>query len=123
MSVKPPRMLRTRQTIANPLEALEHEVLQEKMATLSRLGRRLEKTLEQVAAFEAAASEGDRHGEAAAEREMLLSEAGEALWHFVIQREAMGLRNTEQMLRQYRVPPAVRARMGMARRPKRSKTP
>lgn len=122
MSVKPPRIF-ARQTAANPLEALEHEVLQEKVATLGRLGRRLESALEQVAAFEAAAGEGNRRSEAAAEREMLLSQAGEALWHFVIQREAMGLRNTEKMLREYRVPPAVRARMGMARRPQRSKSP
>jgi hypothetical protein len=107
MSVRPPRIL-ARQTAPNPLEALDHEVLQEKVATLSRLGRRLERALERLAASQAAA---------AAEREARLAEAGEALWHFVVQREAMGLCNTEQALRAYKVPGPVRARMGMARRP------
>ena len=40
---------------------------------------------------------------------------GKALWYLVVQREACGLRNTEAMLTEYRVPPAVRLRMGVAR--------
>lgn len=115
MSVRPPRIL-ARQSAENPLEALQHEVLQEKVSTLSRLGRRLEQALERLAACEAAVA-GDRRDVAVDEREALLAEAGEALWHYVIQRDAMGLRGTEQALKAYRVPPSVRARMGMARRP------
>lgn len=114
MSVRPPRIL-ARQTAPNPLETLEHEVLQEKMAALSRLGRRLERALQRFAECEAAA-DGNYHGQAVGDREALLAEAGEALWYFVIQREAMGLRDTERVLRTYRVPPAVRARMGVVPR-------
>ena len=117
MSVRPPRIF-ARHSAASPLQALEHEVLQEKMATLSRAGRRLEESIDRLLVFEASAG-GDLGREAAAERETLLAAAGEAMWHFVIQREAMGLRNTEQALRAYRVPAAVRARMGMAPRPQK----
>lgn len=114
MRVRPPRIL-ARQKAPNPLETLEHEVLQEKMATLSRLGWRLERALQRFAECEAAA-DGSYHGQAVGDREALLAEAGEALWYFVIQREAMGLRDTERVLRTYRVPPAVRARMGVVPR-------
>jgi hypothetical protein len=112
MSVRPPRILARRRD-DNPLQGLEHELLEEKAATLSRLGRRLEQALERLAAFEA---EGSGPHRTAGERERLLGEAGEALWHLVIQREAMGLRNTEQALRAYKVPQAVRLRMGAAPR-------
>lgn len=112
MSVRPPRILGRRRD-DNPLQGLQHEVLEEKVATLSRLGRRLEQALERLAAFEEAEAGGGWH-RAAGERERLLSEAGEALWHLVIQREAMGLRNTEQALKIYEVPQAVRLRMGAA---------
>lgn len=111
MNVRPPRIL-ARRAPDNPLSALEHELLQEKVATLSRLGRRLERALARLAACEAA--DGPLRNEPGSEREALLAEAGEALWHFVIQREAMGLRNTEQVLRAYGVPKAVRLRMGAA---------
>ena len=114
MNVRPPRLL-ARQSADNPLQALEHEMLQEKVTTLSRLGRRLEEALERLAACEAAA--GSERGGAEEEREALLGAAGEALWHYVIQREAMGLRGTEQALRAYCVPPSVRVRIGMTRPP------
>ncbi len=46
-----------------------------------------------------------------------------ALWHFVVQREACGLRDMRYVLRDYRVPPEVAARMGVmpptAARPRR----
>ena len=35
-----------------------------------------------------------------------------ALWHFVVQREACGLRDLRYVLRDYRVPHEVYARMG-----------
>ena len=36
-----------------------------------------------------------------------------ALWNLVVQREACGLRDTRYLLRDYRVPPEVAARMGL----------
>jgi hypothetical protein len=108
--VRPPGILAPKRE-PDPLDALQQEILGEQMATLSRLGRRLAEALEVLAACE-------QGGEACApgEREARLAEAGEAAWHFVVQREAMGLRNTEAALRHYRVPPAVRLRMGTRRR-------
>ena len=45
-------------------------------------------------------------------RAQLVSAASVALWHFVVQREACGLRDMRQVLRDYRIPPEVAARMG-----------
>ena len=41
-----------------------------------------------------------------------MAEASDALWHFVVQREACGLRDLRYVLRDYRVPSEVAARMG-----------
>jgi hypothetical protein len=93
------------------VDLLEYELVQEKAATLSRIGRRLQAALDALAAFDAA-------GEAdAARREALVSEAGEALWYYVVQREVCGLRDSEAVVRHLGVPREVRLRMGY--RPKR----
>jgi len=42
----------------------------------------------------------------------LVANAGHALWLFVVQREAIGLRDTGQLMRDYRVPAEVQHRMG-----------
>lgn len=95
------------------LPALEYELMQEKAATLGRLARNFEQALAALAEFDRASGAG---GNAPAEREQLLDEAGEALWCFLVQREACGLRNSEGVLREYRVPAAVRRRIGVVRR-------
>ncbi|HYY27922.1 MAG TPA: hypothetical protein VE860_08265, partial [Chthoniobacterales bacterium] len=46
------------------------------------------------------------------QRQRLLAEAARALWYLVVQREACGLWNTTQLMRDYRVPEEVRIRMG-----------
>ncbi|MGQ7793528.1 DUF6665 family protein [Faunimonas sp. B44] len=108
MSVRPPQILAPRR-LPQAWDALQHEVVAEKAATLGRLATRLETALARLEAFEAAGP-----GEAgSAERASLLDAAGEALWHFVIQRELCGFRNSEDVMRAYRVPAAVRARMGI----------
>ena len=56
-----------------------------------------------------------REASAAEDRQLpasLVAEASVALWHFVVQREACGLRDIRYVLRDYRVPPEVAARMG-----------
>ncbi|MCC7347652.1 MAG: hypothetical protein IT538_09675 [Variibacter sp.] len=98
-----------------PQAALDYEIAQEKASTLGRMGRRLEERLAALTAFDA-----DRHAVAphspqdAEARRQLVAEAGQALWHFVIQREALGLRDSARVLRDYNVPDEVRNRMGMA---------
>src|SRR5437016_1873114 len=103
----PQMSARTRQS---PADLLEHEFAQEKASALGRLGRALEAALAALAEF-------DRNdaGEETIRRERraaLTAQASVALWEFVVQREACGLRDLRQLLRDYRVPPEVAARMG-----------
>ena len=46
-------------------------------------------------------------------RAMLVAEAGYALWLFVVQREACGLRDSRAVMRDYAVPAEVQVRMGL----------
>nr|WP_246206431.1 DUF6665 family protein [Propylenella binzhouense] len=108
--MRPPRSLHSRAAKA-PADVLEYEVAAEKASALGRAGRRLEDALAALAAHGA----GSGAEEPPAARAALLDAAGEALWHLVIQRELCGLRNTEAMMRDYKVPAAVRARMGVRR--------
>lgn len=50
-----------------------------------------------------------------AEHDDLLSAAGEALWHVIIQRDLCGFRNHQDFMDELDVPAAVRFRMGPAR--------
>ena len=73
---------------------------------LGRLGRALETAL-------AALAEYDRsHAEPSSLRGQLVAAASDALWCFVIQREAIGLRDPRPVMRDYRVPAEVQNRMG-----------
>ena len=94
-----------------PAAALDYEIVQEKAAALGRLGRRLEHALLALAQFDHGEPE---HSEARlGERRTLVADAGEALWDFVVQREACGLRDSRQVMRDYRVPVEVQYRMGI----------
>jgi len=101
-----------RRTTHSPADVLADEFGREKVSALGRLGRALEAALAALAEFDA----GRSHQSGAAEdrrlRASLVAEASVALWHFVVQREACGLRDIRYVLRDYRVPPEVAARMG-----------
>jgi hypothetical protein len=96
----------------SPADLLAREFAQEKASALGRLGRALEAALAALAAFD-----GDHAGASAPDhrerRGALVAQASGALWNFVVQREACGLRDMRHILRDYRVPPEVAARMGM----------
>lgn len=94
----------------SPADLLAHELAQEKASALGRLGRALEAALAALAEFDA--SDQRERAEARQVRAALVSEASVALWHFVVQREACGLRDMRYVLRDYRVPGEVAARMG-----------
>lgn len=102
---------------AGALDALQYEIVQEKAATLARIGRKLEAALASLAEFDARSADAGAAADARAERDELVAAAGEALWYFVIQREVVGLRDTEAILRHLQVPREVRLRMGL--RPRR----
>jgi hypothetical protein len=100
---------------STPVEVLGHEIVQEQASALGRLGRSLEAALADLRAFDEAhhlrpdgISETD-----CASRRALVSAAGHALWMFVVQREACGLRETRGLMRDYRVPTEVQERMGV----------
>jgi hypothetical protein len=97
---------------STPADLLEHEFAQERASALGRLGRALEASLGALARFDAECSPAGSSAEARPLRASLVAEASTALWHFVVQREACGLRDMRHVLRDYRVPPEVSARMG-----------
>src|SRR3954470_20941176 len=99
MTIQPPRLARKLTNIwtANPAGALEYEIAQEKASALGRLGRALEAALEALRAFDAGIAEPN--AETRRERRALVAEAGHALWLFVVQREAIGLRDSRQIMR------------------------
>ena len=101
---------RTKQT---PADLLEHEFAQEKAAALGRLGRALEHAIAALAEFDRERPPDEPAARRRQQRSVLAAQAGVALWHFVVQREACGLRDLRQVLRDYRVPPEVVARMGV----------
>ena len=97
-----------------PADLLQHEFAQEMASALGRLGRALEAALVTLAEFDRDdARDGGPTPQRRQRRSVLVAEASVALWHFVVQREACGLRNMRQVLRDYRVPPEVAARMGV----------
>ena len=112
MTVTPPRALAPKITniwSLNP--TLDYELAQEKASALGRLGRGLEAALAALREFDA--QPGEPTAERRSTRRALVAQAGNALWMFVVQREAIGLRDTRQLMRDYRVPAEVQHRMGM----------
>jgi hypothetical protein len=94
---------------------LEHEFAQERASALGRLGRALEAALAALAEFDVAhKTDGLRAlpREQRGVRADLVAQASVTLWQFAVQREACGLRDIGHVLRDYRVPPEVAARMG-----------
>jgi hypothetical protein len=109
MTVRPPRNLAPKIWTNSPAATLDYEIAQEKASALGRLGRALEKALGALHDFDAQPNNDDTREQ----RRALVAQAGHALWLFVVQRESIGLRDTRQLMRDYRVPGEVQARMGM----------
>lgn len=80
--------------------ALRYELLEEQAAALGRSGRKLEAAL---AALRARPAEG---------RAEALKTAADAAWCFLVQREALGLRDRAQAVAHYRIPREVLNRIG-----------
>jgi hypothetical protein len=98
MTLRPPQASSSSRTAR--IDALDYEIAQEQVAALGRMGRALEAAL-------AALAEHDRsHGAKDAARARLVHDASDALWCFMVQREAFGLRD----------PPAGHPRLSRSRR-------
>jgi hypothetical protein len=89
-----------------PLDVLEYELVQEQAAALGRMGRALETALAKLREFDASMPGLDQS------RNALVKEAGKALWMFVVQREACGLRDSRTIMRDYDVPGEVMLHSG-----------
>jgi hypothetical protein len=95
---------------ASPLDLIDTEIIAEQASALGRLGRALEAALQALRDFDAAPAAPDPDK---TRRAVLVAEAGYALWLFVVQREACGLRDSRAVMRDYAVPADVQARMGL----------
>lgn len=111
MPPRPPHHFIRHTVLENPAAALDYEIAQEKAAALGRLGARLERALDALRVHDGSSQVGSD----LARRRELVAEAGHALWLFIVQREACGLRDSRQVMRDYRVPADVLARMGILR--------
>jgi hypothetical protein len=97
-----------------PVDVLNYEIVQEQASALGRMGRALEQALARLREFDAAHPPSDAPASARQARRRLVSEAGHALWMFVVQREACGLRDSRTLMRTYNVPSEVQQCMGLA---------
>jgi len=75
-----------------------------------RSGRALEAALAALTAQ--GEDDGTRTGASRPTRAKLVQDASDALWCFIVQREAIGLRDPRPVIRDYRVPAEVQNRMG-----------
>jgi hypothetical protein len=95
-----------------PVDVLNYEIAQEQAAALGRMGRALEAALASLREFDAAHQRSSAAASTRQARRALVTEAGHALWMFVVQREACGLRDSRTVMRDYGVPGEVQQCMG-----------
>jgi hypothetical protein len=95
-----------------PVDVLTYEIIEEKAVALGRMGRALEAALVKLREFDAAHPRLGAPASAQKARRTLVIEAGHALWMFVVQREACGLRDSRTVMRDYNVPGEVQRSMG-----------
>ncbi len=93
--------------------ALDYEIAQEQASALGRIGRALETALAALVEYDSVHRDEGVEREFDATRARLLQAAGDALWCFIVQREACGLRDPRPVIREYRVPAEVQNRMGI----------
>jgi len=94
------------------MDVLDYEIVQEQAAALGRMGRALEVALAKLREFDAAHPRAGAPVSTQKARHVLVMEAGHALWMFVVQREACGLRDSRTVIRDYSVPGEVQQHMG-----------
>ena len=99
--------------LRTPADLLDYEIVQEQASALGRMGRALEAALARLRDFDAAHPPSSARPAEREARRALVTEAGHALWMFVVQREACGLRDSRAVMRDYAVPAEVQVRMGL----------
>ena len=96
------------------VDVLDYEVAQEQASALGRMGRALEAALAALREFDAVHPRAEAPTSPNHERRALVAKAGHALWMFVVQREACGLRDSRSIMREYKVPAEVQQCMGIS---------
>src|SRR5262245_24408330 len=102
MTFKPPSRFSAASLREGALDALGYEIMAEKAASLGRAGGRVEACLARL----------EQAGTQTAERAALLADAADAVYAYFIQRELAGFRRHDEVIRLYRIPRAVLARLG-----------
>ncbi len=92
------------------VDAVSDEIAQEKAQSFGRAAKLLEDALAALRAFDADARDDPRA------RAMLVAHAAERVLHFIVQREACGLRDPDYVFRSFAVPAEVISRIGTVRR-------
>lgn len=105
-----------------PVDILHYEIVQEQASALGRMGRALEQALAELRAFDAAHVHPEIQASMQPARRKLVMAAGQALWMFVVQREATGLRDSRHIMRTYNVPAEVQSCMGLSPAPSTKRT-
>ena len=95
------------------VDFLDYELAQEQASALGRIGRALEEALAALQQYDATHPRSDAPASPSEARRDLVAKAGHALWMFVVQREACGLRDSRTIMREYKVPAEVQMRMGL----------
>jgi len=99
MSLRAPGIGKEQGSILDPLH---FEILGEKAASLGRAGRAVEARIAELEAFEGRPEE----------RLALVARAADAVYAYFVQRELCGLRRHDAVIREYRIPHEVLARLG-----------
>ncbi|MEB2846386.1 hypothetical protein GAO09_09695 [Rhizobiales bacterium RZME27] len=105
MTVRPPGNFGQSGPVMSGMATLEYELMAERAYALGRHGTAVEKA---IAALKNAQSKPLD----TIERERLLDDASEAVWGLFVHRETCGLRNDDEVIKDYDIPPQVLARLG-----------
>jgi hypothetical protein len=101
--------MRNRSSIDAPM-AIEVQFRQEGALSLRRAGEKLEKTIGELTRLEKelSSASGPARTKKLAEYQQMRAEAEHQRWCLVVQREALGLWNHQEVDLMYRIPPPVR---------------
>lgn len=98
-------MGRQRSPFQTGASVLDYEIQEARGEALGAAGRRIEKALAALRAF-------DAEGGPAEARAPVLKEAATAVWYYFIQRESCGIRDQRPAIEHYGIPREVLMRLG-----------
>jgi hypothetical protein len=100
-SLRMPQSLAKRLGVDTGEAVLRYELMEEQAVSLGRSGSKVERALAALRAHQGA--EG---------RPELVKAAADAVWSFLVQREACGMRDRARIVAEYDIPREVMARIG-----------